>query len=556
VITRLVQQKRPRRSALLVAGGALAAAGLLATAVLAVWLTDSGTVDVQVADKTTSVVDATTDEGAFISYFGDGDTTFGSSGTGTFNPFVRLQASPTEQGYNTNGTTEFDTKVGKWTHAIKVSEIPQRPCPQLAPTLLCFELFVDINEGNNAKHVSLNEVEVWFTDNANLSGFPFTQTATTTQQYKFSGDILINDVNQGSGRGDLRYDIPINGPSPITLPANCNYGNPLCATYFVLYSQWGTTANIGSISYNSEGGFEEWKVKVYPVPPDISVAKTPDAGSINAGQDAVFTIVVTNNGPVTAPNVTLSDQLPAGTWTLGGTDAGACSVSATNLLTCNFGSIAYPGSRTITLTSPTTPADCGTLNNTVTVSADGDVSPANNTDTGSITINCAAIQILKESTKTGNPLVAVAGAVFSITGPGGYSASVTDNGTDDEDSTVGKVCISGLVPGTYTVNETTAPSGYGGASQSDVSATAANGTNCGANKPSTANSAVFTNAPLGEIEILFSDLGSGETGASIVCTGLTPVDENGDADPAFDDTDETYTNLVPDTYNCQIVVDP
>ena len=37
-----------------------------------------------------------------------------------FDPFVRIQGSPTEKGYNTNGSPQFDTKVGTWTHAIKV----------------------------------------------------------------------------------------------------------------------------------------------------------------------------------------------------------------------------------------------------------------------------------------------------------------------------------------------------------------------------------------------------------------------------------------------------
>ncbi len=45
----------------------------------------------------------------------------------------------------------------------------------------------------------------------------------------------------------------------ITVPPNCNYGNPACETYFVLYSSWGETAG-----FPSDGGFEEWKVKVYP----------------------------------------------------------------------------------------------------------------------------------------------------------------------------------------------------------------------------------------------------------------------------------------------------
>jgi hypothetical protein len=113
------------------------------------------------------------------------------------------------------------------------------------------------------------------------------------------------------------------------------------------------------------------------------------------------------------------------------------------------------------------------------------------------------------------------------------------------------------VPGaTYTVNETTRPNGYGGASQSNVTVVAVSG-NCAT---AGLNSATFSNAPLGEIGVTFKDLGSGETKASIVCkqgvTTVAAVSENGADDPAFDDTNETFTNLAPGTYDCQVVVDP
>ena len=79
-------------------------------------------------------------------------------------------------------------------------------------------------------------------------------------------------------------------------------------------------------------------------------------------------------------------------------------------------------------------------------------------------------------------------------------------------------------------------------------------------------SATFVNTPLSSIEVLFKSLaGNGVTTAHIECADSNgnPVDpnaENGAADPAFDDTDETYGNgtsgLVPGTYTCTIVIDP
>jgi uncharacterized repeat protein (TIGR01451 family) len=720
MITRVVHWKRRRGSKLLVIGAILVVAGVTAATVYAVFLTDSGTVDVQVTSKATSKVDIQTTGGAFVSYFGDSDTTFGASGTGQFNPFVRLQASPAEQGFNTNAAVTFDAKTGTWTHAIKVSEIPQRPCPDQNPSPppaagseTCFELFNDVNENNTAKNIALNKVDIWFTQDPNLTGYPFTATSTTTDQYTFNGTILINDVNQGSGRGDLRFDIPV---SKFNVPSNCNYGNPNCITYFVLYSQWGSPP--ATSTYSSEGGFEEWKVKIYPTPPDIQVVKTPDsestgAGTVTAGSNAVFTIVTTNNGPITATGVTMTDVLPGPattSWTVGGADAASCGTNphaGLSTVTCAFGDVPFPGSKTITLTAATTTADCtrtgtvtGDIDNTASVSATnedqtalgnnsdhgdvhvacsdikvvktpdsestgagtvtagsnavftivttnigsitatavtmtdvlpgpatrswtvggadaascgtnphaglstltctfGDVLAAgtktitltaattavdctsgtptgdmNNTanvsatnedqtklsddsDHGDVHVVCAAIQILKESSKTGHPLVLKAGAVFSITGPGGYSKTVTDNGTGsiDEDSTIGKVCISGLAPGEYTVSETTPPTGYGPGTAVDNTATAASGTDCGTSKPTTTNSAVFTDPPLYDLQVNFKDDGSGETSATISCPALDPADSTSPPSPYT--TSKTYTNRsAPQIVTCTITVDP
>src|SRR5947207_15526960 len=49
------------------------------------------------------------------------------TGTGVIEPFVRIQADGTEQGYNTSGGTPFDEKPGTWTHDIRRSDqLPRR----------------------------------------------------------------------------------------------------------------------------------------------------------------------------------------------------------------------------------------------------------------------------------------------------------------------------------------------------------------------------------------------------------------------------------------------
>jgi uncharacterized repeat protein (TIGR01451 family) len=520
--------------------------GLITSVALAL-VSDVGTYDLTVQDKNDSS-DLISLGNASAEYIGSSADNQ-ASGTGLFDPFVRLQGSPTEKGYNTDGAVQFDTKSGNWTHAIKVNAIPIVDCDgDGSGTDTCWELFADINESNNAKRISLNEVEIWFTTDPTLVGYVDpTGFSGTTQVYDFSGDILINDVNQGSGRGDLRYLVPTTG----TWDAN---------TYFVLYSEWGTTpssetADFGTGGWESDGGFEEWKVRKTP---NVSIVKTEDAASVNAGSDIGFTITVTNSGVADATGVTISDTLPGGTGTtpvhwVEDPDNPDCTISGSDgsqSLSCGPVTLAADGgSFSVHLSASTTADNCGQYDNTATFTSDN---AGTGSDDASVTVNCAAIVIHKDSIKGGR--VANAGAVFSYD-----SSSVTDNGTGDEDSTIGSVCVDGLAPGTYTVNETTAPTGYGSASESDQSVEAVQGTNCTTNLPTGTGVVTFTNAPLYDLQVNFRDGGSGETSAtSITCT---TTDGAGDSTTATGwDASNTFEDELlssnPETITCVIVVDP
>jgi hypothetical protein len=161
-----------------------------------------------------------------------------------------------------------------------------------------------------------------------------------------------------------------------------------------------------------------------------------------------------------------------------------------------------------------------------------------------------ALSILKNSTKGG--AVATAGAVFSYD-----SSSVTDNGAGDEDSAIGSVCVSGLTTGDYTVNETSAPAGYGTApaSEANQTATVVAGTNCTDNLPGASATATFTNPPLSDIQVNFRDGGSSETSAVISCDNTTGTSDTIAASGW--DTTETVTGVeAPTTIHCTITIDP
>jgi hypothetical protein len=243
----------------------------------------------------------------------------------------------------------------------------------------------------------------------------------------------------------------------------------------------------------------------------------------------------------------------------------------------DYGGEVFAGSYSVTEDDPSpefvlTALDCsasqtshGTTITTdvATRTASFDLKPLDTVDcTYTNTLQRGALRILKQSTKT-DTLVSNPGAAFSVAGASNFT--VVDNNTpaagskSDESTTVGELCVSGLLPGDYTVNETSPPPGYGGASQTDVTATVVVGTNCTDNEPSDANSATFTNPPLADIQVNFRDGGSGETSAtSIACdnTGTTP---DTTAATGWDDSvthEDIAIDPSPRTVTCTIVIDP
>ena len=165
------------------------------------------------------------------------------------------------------------------------------------------------------------------------------------------------------------------------------------------------------------------------VQPNISVTKTADQGTINAGDTAAFTIVVTNNGPGTANNVTVNDPLPAGVaWVIDPAVTG-CSITS-GTLSCTFATLDEGASKTIHISGVTDAQDCGTLSNTATVAADNEGSDqTDNSDTATITVKCATIQVTKTpdqgTVSAGDPI----GFTITASNSGAGSASgvtVTD----------------------------------------------------------------------------------------------------------------------------------
>ncbi|MHC2335471.1 beta strand repeat-containing protein [Bradyrhizobium sp. USDA 4454] len=222
------------------------------------------------------------------------------TGTGVINSFLRVQANGTEQGYNTDGTLEFDSKAGNFTHSLTLADIPLVTIGGVQYR----EFRLDINENTGAP-ISLDALKIFSSNVDNLTGFNNTtntfSSGSSTLLYNLDGagdvTIKLTDWNTGSGHGDYIIDIPESN-----FPAS---GNP----FLYLYSAFGTPDA-------SDGGFEEFYV-ITQNNPAITITKTaqisPDSGTIgsidNANENIVYTITLTNNGNVALTGVALTDAI-------------------------------------------------------------------------------------------------------------------------------------------------------------------------------------------------------------------------------------------------------
>jgi uncharacterized repeat protein (TIGR01451 family) len=137
-----------------------------------------------------------------------------------------------------------------------------------------------------------------------------------------------------------------------------------------------------------------------PSSPDVTVAKSTTTPTVTPAPTATppptvsFDLVVQNAGPVAATNVVLTDQLPTGSsvtsWTISPPVPG-CSISATQLLTCSFPTLAAGASVAIHVqATPVCPTAPEALVNQATVSAANEAPPQqanNNSDIVTITVN-------------------------------------------------------------------------------------------------------------------------------------------------------------------------
>ena len=179
----------------------------------------------------------------------------------------------------------------------------------------------------------------------------------------------------------------------------------------------------------------------------LNVVKTPDNGTFAQGGQVNYNIVVSNTGFSPAINAKLSDQLPTNgglTWTGVTTSQGSCSISATYLLTCSFGTIPVGGSVTVTVSSPLTTPDaaCTSQPNPIALATADNAANAQDAGSQSCTITRGTPRLVVVKTPDGG--------TFTQGGPVSFTIVVSNGG--QANSVARAVTLNDQLPTNGTLN--------------------------------------------------------------------------------------------------------
>jgi hypothetical protein len=173
-----------------------------------------------------------------------------------FNTFLRLDASGTEEGYNTDARPfQFDQLGGlAVTHSLKLVDVP----------VVNFggtdyrEFYLHISESASGPRITLDDLRFFVAEVGNLRNY---RPATDT----LGGQTAVFNMD-GAGNVSVRLDDRLNGTTGkgdafVYIPSSV-FGN---ATYVYLYSKFGGPNN-------ANGQPEEWGVRPVPPPATASIS--------------------------------------------------------------------------------------------------------------------------------------------------------------------------------------------------------------------------------------------------------------------------------------------
>jgi bacillolysin len=186
---------------------------------------------------------------------------------------------------------------------------------------------------------------------------------------------------------------------------------------------------------------------------DLSLSVTDSPDPIEVGNDLTYALDVTNNGPDTATDVTLTDTLPASVSFVSVTPSAPTCNESSGTVTCDLGSLNNGDTSTVTIV--VTPATATTITNNVSVSGnETDPNSSNNSESTDTTVNptsSSSADLSLSVTDSPDPI--------EVGNDLTYTLDVTNNGPDTAtdvtltDTLPASVSFVSVTPSAPTCNE-------------------------------------------------------------------------------------------------------
>jgi uncharacterized repeat protein (TIGR01451 family) len=184
------------------------------------------------------------------------------SGTGNFGTFVEVQAKPTEDGFNTTDNTTLDGKNSdQFNTAIKLSDLQVVDANGVATVLgpnTYYEFKLDLHQANSTPYISLDALQFWQSNTANLATGSFTSGTNLdgSPSFSFNSGVATLDYSLGEQSVLLNslFTAGSGGGSDLVVLVKTSDFSAIKGDYVYLYSAFGYQG--GDWSANST--FEEW----------------------------------------------------------------------------------------------------------------------------------------------------------------------------------------------------------------------------------------------------------------------------------------------------------
>jgi uncharacterized repeat protein (TIGR01451 family) len=267
----------------------------------------------------------------------------------------------------------FSTNTASITHSDQFDPDPTNNTASTTVTPQQADLFVGKTVSNPTPNVGDT---ITYTVTVGNNG-PATATNVTLR------DILPTEVTyQSSSATEGSYNPATNIWTVGTVAANA----PQTLTITALVTSPNPGTNTASISHSDQFDPDTANnndtASITPQQSDLELAKTVSDSTPNVGQNVTFTVTLTNNGPSTATNVSVTDLLPSGLTFVSAAPSEGTYVPGTGLWTVGTVTMATPQ----TLTIIATVVSSNPATNTATISTSDQFDPDTGNDTASTTV--------------------------------------------------------------------------------------------------------------------------------------------------------------------------